>query len=175
MTHDTPDPSSWIARWAALAGPGPVLDLACGSGRHARLFAARGHAVTAVDRDADALARLAGVAGVRTLRADLEDGSPWPLGTRRFAAVIVANYLHRPLFPAIRDALARGGVLLYETFMAGNERYGKPSNADFLLRPGELWQFFGATLEVRAFEQGLRRAPKPAMIQGICAIRGEVR
>lgn len=164
-----------MLRWAPLVPRGEVLDLACGSGRHARLFAGRGHDVVAVDRDAAALDSLAGVARVRTLRADLEDGSPWPLGPRPFAAVIVANYLHRPLFSAIRDALAPGGVLIYETFMAGNERYGKPSNPDFLLRPGELWEVFGATLEVRAFEQGLRRAPKPAMIQGLCAVRGEVR
>jgi SAM-dependent methyltransferase len=134
------------------------------------LFAARGHDVLAVDRDADALASLAGVPRITTLRADLEDGSPWPLAERRFAAVIVANYLHRPLFPAILASLATGGILLYETFMAGNERYGKPSNPQFLLRAGELWQVFGASLEVRAFEQGYRDMPKPAMIQRLCAI-----
>ncbi len=163
--------SQWMARWADLVPAGEVLDLACGRGRHARLFAARGHRVLALDRDLEALATLADAPRVTTLQADLEDGSPWPLGGRRFSAVVVANYLHRPLFPAILAALAPGGVLLYETFMVGNERHGKPSNPQFLLRAGELWQVFGASLEVRAFEQGYRETPKPAMIQRLCADR----
>jgi SAM-dependent methyltransferase len=147
-----------------------VLDLASGSGRHARLLAGLGHEVTAVDRDAGSLAAVADLPRVRALRSDLEDGGPWPFAGTRFAAIVVTNYLHRPLFPAIRDALAPGGVLIYETFMLGNERFGKPSNADFLLRAGELWTVFGASLEVRAYEQGFQRSPKPAMIQRLCAI-----
>jgi SAM-dependent methyltransferase len=162
--HETVAPSAWVVRWAPLIGRGRVLDLACGSGRHARYLAGLGHEVTAVDREPPQLA------GVRCLRADLEDGSPWPLPGERFQAVVVTNYLHRPLFAAIEQALAPGGMLLYETFMQGNERFGKPSNPAFLLRPGELWQAFGG-LHLIAFEQGRARLPKPAMIQRLCAAR----
>lgn len=141
-----------------------MLDLACGGGRHARFFADRGYEVLAVDREAQSLP------GIRFLRADLEDGSPWPLPGERFEGIVVANYLHRPLFPLLRDALAPGGVLLYETFMLGNERYGRPSNPAFLLRPGELWQAFHG-LQVIAFEQGTAVQPKPARMQRLCAMR----
>ena len=123
-----------------------------------------GHDVTAVDREAQS------IAGVRFVQANLEDGSPWPLPGERFQGIVVTNYLHRPLFPVLADSLAPGGVLLYETFMLGNERYGKPSNPAFLLRPGELWQAF-AGLHIVAFEQGRAREPKPAMIQRLCAKR----
>jgi SAM-dependent methyltransferase len=157
-------PSVWVERWAPLIQPGRVLDLACGAGRHARFFVARGYEVTAVDREPQS------IPGARFLRADLEDGSPWPLPGERFQGIVVTNYLHRPLFPLIEGALARGGVLIYETFMRGNERYGKPSNPAFLLAPGELWSAFGG-LQVIAFEQGRAREPKPAMIQRLCAAR----
>jgi SAM-dependent methyltransferase len=141
-----------------------VLDLACGGGRHARLFVSLGHEVVAVDREPQS------IPGARFLRADLEDGSPWPLLGERFQGIVVANYLHRPLFGLLEGSLAPGGVLIYETFMQGNERYGRPSNPAFLLQPGELWRAFGG-LHVIAFEQGRVRAPKPAMIQRLCAVQ----
>jgi hypothetical protein len=141
--------------------------VACGSGRHARFFRDRGLELTALDREPLALE------GIRFVQADLENGSPWPLTGQRFAAVIVTNYLHRPLFPLLEASVAEGGVLIYETFMAGNERYGKPSNPAFLLRPGELLQAFPA-LTPLGFEQGRVEEPKTAMIQRLCAIRGEV-
>src|SRR6266496_1031800 len=165
-------PSRWVERFAPLlpAG-GTVLDLACGRGRHARYLAARGHAVEAVDRDAQALSALAGAAGVTATCADLE-GGPWPYAGRRFDAVVVTNYLHRPLFGAIRDALGDGGgVLVYEMFMRGNERFAKPSTPAFLLEPGELLAAFGA-LTVVAFEQGRVDAPWPAVVQRLCAVKG---
>ena len=178
MAHASLEPSAWVLRWAHLVAPGgEVLDLACGAGRHARWFAARGHGVTALDRDREALGALAGVAGVTAVLADLEDGRPWPLEARRFAGIVVANYLYRPLFRHLIAALAPGGVLIYETFMAGNERYGKPSNPDFLLAPGELLAAFARELTVAAFEQGRVARPKAAMIQRLCALRahaGEV-
>jgi SAM-dependent methyltransferase len=124
-----------------------------------------GYDVLAVDREPQS------IPGARFLQADLEDGSPWPLPGERFQGIVVTNYLHRPLFPVLADALAPGGVLLYETFMHGNERFGKPSNPAFLLRPGELWQAF-AGLHIVAFEQGRALEPKPAMIQRLCAKRG---
>jgi SAM-dependent methyltransferase len=166
------EPSPWIVRFAPLVRPGgTVLDLACGAGRHARFLAGRGHAVVAVDRDAGALARLEGVPGVTTACADLE-GGPWPLPGRTFDAVVVANYLHRPLFPAIREALSPdGGVLVYETFLRGQERLGKPANPHFLLEDGELLAAF-ADLTVVAFEQGVVEAPWPAAVQRLCAVKG---
>ncbi|MGH8706041.1 MAG: class I SAM-dependent methyltransferase, partial [Burkholderiales bacterium] len=119
--HDIVAPSAWVVRWAPLITRGPVLDVACGGGRHARLLAARGLEVVAVDRDPQA------IAGVRFVQADLESAHPWPFPGERFAGIVVANYLHRPLFPRLLESLAAGGVLIYETFMAGNERFGKPS------------------------------------------------
>jgi len=157
-------PSPWVVRWAPLMPRGRVLDLACGGGRHARYLLSLGHDVTAVDRNPQ------DIAGVRFIRADLEDGSPWPFGEVRFQGIVVANYLHRPLFPLIARALAPGGVLVYETFMQGNERFGKPSNPAFLLAPGELWAAFRG-LHVIAFEQGRAERPKPAQVQRICAAR----
>ena len=130
-------PSPAIARWAArVRAGGPVLDVAAGGGRHAALFARRGHPVVAVDRDVAALRALA-EPGVEVVAADLEDG-PWPLPGRTFAAVVVVNYLWRPLWPDLLAAIEPGGALLYETFAVGNERFGRPRNPDFLLREGEL-------------------------------------
>jgi SAM-dependent methyltransferase len=168
--HSFDAPSQWVIRFAPLIRPGgPVLELACGRGRHARFLAARGHLVEAVDRDEAALATLAGVPGVSPSTADLE-GGPWPCPGRRFAAVVVTNYLHRPLFPSIVEALEDRGVLIYETFMRGHEQYGKPTNPHFLLEPGELLAAFGG-LTVIAFEQGEVAAPRPAMVQRLCAVR----
>jgi SAM-dependent methyltransferase len=174
MTHASLEPSAWVLRWAHLVAPaGEVLDLACGLGRHARWFARRGHPVTALDRDREALAALAGVPGVAAVCADLENGSPWPLEGRRFAGIVVTNYLYRPLYRKLIDALAPAGALVYETFMAGNERYGKPSKPDFLLAPGELLAVFGRELTVAAFEQGRVERPKAAMVQRLCALRAD--
>lgn len=150
---------------------GEVLDLACGGGRHARLLAGAGYPVLAVDRDGEALASLTALAGLTTLCADLE-GEGWPLAGRRFAGVVVTNYLWRPRLPDLLALLADGGVLIYETFMLGNERYGRPANPDFLLRPQELLALArGAGLRVLAFEEGYTATPKPAMRQAICAVR----
>lgn len=172
MHCETLEASPWMRRFAPLlpAG-GEVLDLACGGGRHARLLAGLGHRVEAVDRNAEALARLAGVAGVSVRVADLEHG-PWPYVGRRFAGIVVANYLHRPLLPLIEGALADGGVLIYETFMEGNERFGRPSNPDFLLRSQELLQVAQAAgLRVVAYEEGEVSVPKAAAVQRLCAVR----
>jgi SAM-dependent methyltransferase len=170
--HGLEPPSAWVSRWLGAMPPGEVLDLACGRGRHARLLAAAGHAVLALDRDAAALDALAGVPGVTTVCADLEDGRPWPLGGQRFSAIVVTSYLHRPLFAAIAASLAPGGLLVYETFMLGNERHGRPSSPAFLLQPGELLGFAALGLEIVAFEQGLRERPGPAMVQRLCARAG---
>lgn len=162
-------PSSWIVQWAGLiANGGAVLDVAAGGGRHSRFFADRGHPVTAVDRDTNTLASHP---GIEILQADLEDGSSWPLGDRTFGAVIVTNYLHRPLMPDLLGALAPGGVLLYETFMAGNERFGRPSNPDYLLKDGELLDLARGRLSVTAYEARLISDPKMAMVQRIAARR----
>lgn len=169
-------PSGWIVRFAGLIVPaGRVLDLACGMGRHARYLAALGHPVLAVDRDAAALATLAGVAGIEPREADLEAGT-WPLGADRFAAVIVTNYLHRPLLPHLLAALAPSGVLLYETFARGNEAFGRPSNPDFLFAPDELLRFaLDGGLTVVAFEQGATQPPQRAAVVGRLAAVGPAR
>jgi SAM-dependent methyltransferase len=167
--HGTEAPSPWIVRWSHLVPQGgAVLDLACGRGRHMRWFAARGHAVVGVDRDADALATLAGVG--ETVQADIENG-PWPLQGRQFAGVVVSNYLWRPLFPRILDSVAPGGVLLHETFAQGNETVGKPSRPDFLLAPGELLRAY-ADLRVVAFEDGFLEEP-PRFVQRVACVRGQ--
>ena len=165
-------PSPWVVRHlVCLAPAGRVLDLACGSGRHARLLAAQGHQVVAVDRDTAALATLAAVPGISVRVADLE-GAEWPLAGERFAGVIVTNYLWRPRLAAVCALLAPGGVLIYETFMIGNEAYGKPSNPDFLLQPGELRTVVAAAgLRELGFEEGYSASPKPALRQAICAVR----
>jgi SAM-dependent methyltransferase len=159
--------SEWVVRWAHLVERGPALDVACGEGRHAMFFAERGFEAWAVDRSDAQLPP-----SIHFVKADLEDGGPWPFAGKKFAAIVVTNYLHRPLFPRLVESLEEGGVLLYETFMIGNERYGRPSNPNFLLQPGELLSAFGA-LTVVAFEQGTVERPKPAVIQRICVIRGE--
>ena len=161
--------SPWITAWTGLVSPGAaVLDVAAGNGRHTRFFAARGHRVTAVDRD---VSGLVAAADIEVVAADLEDGSPWPLAGRQFGAVIVTNYLHRPLFPHLFAALDPGGVLLYETFMAGNERFGKPSRPDFLLQDGELLERVRGHFSVVAYEARMISEPKMAMVQRIAARR----
>jgi SAM-dependent methyltransferase len=168
--HGPDEASKWVARFAKLVPTGgPVLDLAAGRGRHTRFFLKRGHPVLAVDRDIAALESIASPR-LELLRADLEEG-PWPLEGRRFAGVIVANYLHRPLLPAVIAAVADGGALIYETFASGNEAYGRPRNTDFLLRAGELLEAVRGTLEVVAYEHGPVERPRPAVIQRIAARR----
>ena len=147
-----------------------MLDVACGGGRHAVFFAGRGYAVDAVDRDAAVLCGLEGVAGVRPLCADIESG-PWPYARRTYAGVVVTNYLHRPLLPVLVDAVGAGGVLIYETFAVGNERYGRPSNPAFLLEPGELLEAVRGRLRVVGYEDVDVGEPKPAAVQRICAAR----
>ena len=162
-------PSLWVRRFAPLIRPGGrVLDLAAGGGRHSLLLRHMGFRVVAVDRDIAGLA-LAADSGCEVIARDLEDGAPWSLGGD-YAGTVVTNYLHRPLFPALREALAPGGVVIYETFAQGNERFGKPSNPDFLLRPGELLAAF-AGLTIVAFEQGIVDRPWPAALQRIAAIK----
>jgi SAM-dependent methyltransferase len=159
-----------MRRFASLVPPGArVLDVAAGRGRHARLFAAQGARVLAVDRDAGALAELDAVSGVTTRVADLE-GAPWPFAGEGFDAIVVANYLHRPLLPHLLAALAADGALLYETFASGNERFGRPSNPAFLLAAGELADAVRDRLTLVAFEQGLVEGERPAVVQRIAAI-----
>lgn len=163
-------PSIAIASWAPLvAAGGAVLDVAAGGGRHAVLFANAGHPVVAVDRCVTAL-RALDHAGIEIVEADIENG-PWPFAGRTFAGVVVSNYLWRPLLPAILACVAPAGVLLYETFAVGHERFGRPRNPDFLLRHDELLELVRGEFEVHAFSQGVEGQPPAAVRQRICAVR----
>lgn len=167
MPHPTPDgapadgiattaagsPSDWVRRHLPGVAPGgSVLDVACGRGRHLCLAHALGHVVTGVDRTLDGVAHLAGKPGIELVAADLEGGGPWPFAGRTFDAVVVTNYLWRPLFPALRATVSRTGLLIYETFARGHERHGSPRNPDFLLRPGELLAAVAPDLVPVAYE-----------------------
>lgn len=165
--HAGLEPSPWVRRWTPLIRRGgTVLDVACGSGRHLRWLQAQGFALTGVDRDAAALAPLHALG--RIVVADIEN-APWPLAGETFDAVIVTNYLWRPLLSTLVASVAPGGVLIYETFAAGNEAFGKPSNPNFLLHAGELlWAC--ATLQVVAYEDGVLANP-PRRVQRIAARR----
>ncbi|MFZ6674026.1 class I SAM-dependent methyltransferase [Undibacterium sp. Xuan67W] len=174
--HAGSDASVWVRRFASLIpkNAGPVLDLACGGGRHTQLMLAAGYEVWSVDREAPLLSPLAKL-GVRTFLLDLEaDATVWPFQRHQFAGVIVTNYLHRRLFSHLKMALAEGGILIYETFADGNASFGRPRNPDFLLRPGELLQQFGSDIssgqqnQVIAYEHGYVEHPHPAIVQRIC-------
>jgi SAM-dependent methyltransferase len=170
MKHLNLAPSPWVSRFVVLAPTGEALDLACGSGRHARLLAAQGLRVLAMDRDPEALQKAAGP-GITTMEVDLEaEGATWPFEAGRFAAIVVTNYLHRPLFPQLAASLRPDGILIYETFAQGNQVYGKPSNPDFLLAPGELLALAAdGGLQVLAYEDGHVELPHPAQVQRLCA------
>jgi len=164
-------PSRWLCQHAdRIKQGGTVLDVAAGYGRNARWLAEHGYRVEAVDRNADALKSLNGISGIHTRIADLENAD-WPYVSQQFDAVIVCRYLHRPLFQYLISSLAPQGLLIYETFMQGQESYGKPNNPDFLLQPDELVEAFGKDLNVLAFEQGELEKSPPAMLQRLCAIR----
>jgi SAM-dependent methyltransferase len=169
--HGSARPSQWIERFSALLAPGSrVLDLACGHGRHSRMLARLGHRVVAIDRDAAALAALAREPGVETRAVDLETGGA-KLAGERFDAIVVVNYLHRPLLGELLSALAADGVLLYETFARGNEACGRPRNPDFLLAPNELLERFAEALTVVAFEQGKVGTPgAESVVQRLAAV-----
>ena len=165
--HTTSAPSEWLLRWQHLLPThSHILDMACGSGRHATWLSSLGHAITGIDRDATALAHLPPT--VTAVQADIEN-APWPLQGQQFDAVIVTNYLWRPLWPQVMDSVRPGGVLLYETFAQGNEAFGKPSRPDFLLAPGELLQVCNGW-HIVAYEHGVRSQPD-RMVQRIAAIR----
>lgn len=165
--HGTSAPSAWVRRWSHLVpAGGTVLDVACGHGRHLRWFAQRGHPVTGVDRDPEAIAAIQGLG--RAVQADIENG-PWPFEGQRFAGVVVTNYLWRSLMPRLLDSVAEGGVLIYETFAIDHASVGKPSRPDFLLRPGELLTA-ASGLRIVAYEDGFCAAPD-RFVQRLAAVR----
>lgn len=170
--HGQGPASPWVQRWSPLIVPGgSVLDIACGAGRHMKWFAESGHTVTGIDRSPESL--MAATPYGETILADLENG-PWPLSghrARQFDAVIVTNYLWRPLFPWITKSIAKGGFLIYETFSSGNETVGKPSRPDFLLRSGELLSAFN-DLHTMAFEEGFLENP-PRFVQRLVACQAQ--
>jgi SAM-dependent methyltransferase len=166
------DASSWVRRFAPLIlAEGYVLDLACGAGRHAALLASLGHIVLAVDQDISAIEGLQNPR-IQCQKEDLE-GDTWPLSGQQFSGIVVTNYLYRPFLEQLPKMLCDGGILIYETFAAGNAKFGKPSNPNFLLNTGELLALAAsAGLKVLAYEDIYLDQPKPAMVQRICALKG---
>ncbi len=180
-------PSEWVVRHAPqITESGQVLDLACGSGRHARYLLSKGFHVTCLDIDLTSVLDLEANPNCQLIQADLEGKSDWPFagiegtsisGTRDkcsrkvFDGIIVSNYLYRPLFEDLVRTLSGGGVLIYQTFMVGNEKYGRPRNPDHLLETDELKVFFEDRLDIIEFRQGFSAESGPAMVQQICAVK----
>lgn len=172
--------SEWVRRFLPGVRPGGrVLDVGCGGGRHLSLALASGYVVTGIDkhtaRARDRLTREHGrwPAGADLVELDLEDGSPFPVPAGACDGVIVTNYLWRPILAEIVDAVALDtGVLIYETFAVGNERFGRPSNPDFLLKPGELMEAVAGRLTPIAYEHVSLREPERS-IQRIVAVGKE--
>ena len=165
------DPSVWVVTNSRYLVPdAKVLDLACGNGRHTKFLIEKGFDVTSVDINQNALNEVTKISGSRVLSADLENGE-WPFAERSFDGIVVTNYLHRPQLELITNTLTDRGLLIYETFMTGNERYGKPSNPEFLLRPNELNDTFAYSMLILKSEQGHIRFPKEAIVQRLCAVK----
>jgi len=165
------DPSVWVVTNSRYLVPNAkVLDLACGNGRHTKFLIEQGFDVTSVDINQNALNEVAKISKSRVLSADLENGE-WPFAERSFDGIVVTNYLHRPQLELITNTLTDRGLLIYETFMIGNERYGKPSNPAFLLRPNELNNIFAHSMLILKSEQGHIRFPKEATVQRVCAVK----
>ncbi len=169
-TNEQSRAEAWVERFiGGMPAGGRVLDLACGGGRHAALCLSRGLSVTAVDRDISAAKRqLPQSPQLELIETDLEDGRPFPFAAASFDGVIVVNYLWRPLLSALIDALRPRGLFLYQTFRAGNERHGKPSNPAFLLEPGELLGAVQGRLHVVAYED-IQLGQPPRLVQRIAA------
>lgn len=164
-------PSYWVTKHLPLIRKGGrVLDLACGTGRHALHAAQQGYQVDAIDRDVQAISGLLERDNIDVYICDLE-ASQWRPSKQNYDGVVVSRYLYRPLLRTLFEILKPGGVLIYETFMVGNECYGKPSNPDFLLLPDELLNFYAPLLSINAFEQGEVQTPSPAVMQRICATK----
>lgn len=171
MDHKLVSPSDWVTRWANLLAPrSHVLDVASGSGRHTRHLLELGHRVLAVDLDVSGMLDLRQRVDFHLVKADLEN-APWPFDPEIFDGVVVTNYLFRPLFPHLFASLKPGGKFVYETFAVGNGELGRPSNPDFLLKPGELLEIVTGRARVIAFEEGYVDRPKPAVVQRICAVK----
>ena len=164
-------PSSWLQRHSSIIPhSGPILDIAAGSGRHTQYLLDKGHTVVSIDKDVSRLDQLKSPR-LSIAQVDLESPNPWPFKGDVFTAIVVTNYLHRPLFPQIIESLAVGGLLVYETFAIGNEKFGKPTNPDYLLKANELIQLTLGHLHILAYEDLTIDQPKPAQIQRICASR----
>lgn len=169
-----PRPSKWVKKYSSLfPHPGPILDVASGGGRHTRYLLRKGYSVIAIDKNVLPLQNLK-TPLLSPVRVDLEAQAPWPFKPDSFGGVVVTNYLHRPIFQNIIDSLAKDGLLIYETFARGNEKFGKPSNPNYLLKPGELIRLTLNELHILSYEDITTDQPKPARLQRICARKNTV-
>ena len=163
--------SPWVRRFATqIPKGGLVLDLACGAGRHAIFMADLGYSVLAVDQDIRLIEQ--NTNSLITSRAMNLELTEWPLDGLEFSGIVVTNYLYRPHWDQLPKMLSKEGVLIYETFAQGNAQFGKPSNPNFLLNPGELLNLAARHgLKVLAYEDLYVDEPKPAMVQRLCALK----
>ena len=165
-------PEEWVKKHIHLIPEkSTVADIACGKGRHTRLLLRRGFFVVAFDKDVSGLRDIPPTPNLRVVEVDLEADNECLKHPKEFSAIIVVNYLHRPLFDNLIHALKPGGILIYQTFMVGNERYGRPHNTDYLLKENELSTRLEAEFRIIEFDQGYIEYPKPAVIQKICATK----
>lgn len=163
--------SPWILKYGSLIPKErPILDVACGSGRHSFYMQDLGYEVVAVDKDITAINANQFQSNISIFEADLERYL-WPFSEQIFSGVIVVNYLWRPLFQNIIDSVVPGGVLLYDTFAQGNEKFGRPRNPDFLLAPEELKNLCRKKFDIIDYFHGVTKSPEPAMRQSIAAIK----
>ena len=168
--HNASAPSDWVMAFVDRIRPGGrILDVACGHGRHMRMALDRGYHVTGLDRDLSGVADLTDWPQVELVQADLERGEPFPLKGRTFDGVIVTNYLWRPVLADIVACVADDGILIYQTFARGQEKFGRPTNKDFLLTRNELIAAVLPKMTVIAFEHGLIDSDPPRVIQRIVA------
>ena len=164
--------SAWVRRfYDQIPKTGLILDLAGGSGRHTRFLTQKGFKLLLLDNDIAKAKDLQGVENIVLMEYDLEDGSTLPFPKSSFQGVVVTNYLYRPIFPQLLNLLDDGGILIYETFAVGNEKYGRPTNPDYLLKSGELISLVSSQMRIIAYEECLVGRPAKAYVQRITAAK----
>lgn len=164
--------SEWVRRYyRQFPKNGFILDLAGGTGRHARFLSQKGFKILLVDNQISKAKDLQNVEGIKLVECDLEDGNSLPFPASTFQGIVVTNYLYRPIFPQLLCLLEVGGILIYETFAVGHEKYGRPTNPDYLLKSGELINLVSPQMRVIAYEEHSITRPTKAYVQSLVAAK----